>query len=102
MRPKLREPNQFICEALAAYLELQSGTAVIDETLVALKIDPPDQTEDELINMIAQADQDKSCAFVCVQSLEKASPALHKYIVDWLNRRIGTLQDLIELPISHF
>lgn len=101
IRPKLRDPDQFICEALVAYLELQSGTAFIDESLVALKIDPPDQTEDELIDMIVHADQDKSCAFVCVQSLEKASPELHKYIVDWLNRRIGTLQDLIELPVPH-
>lgn len=101
LRPKLRDPDQFICEALAAYLELKAGTAIIDDSLIALKIDPPDQTEAELIDMISQADRDPTCAFVCVQSLEKAQPELHQFIVEWLDRRIGTLGELIELPISH-
>lgn len=98
LRPKLRDPEQFICEALAAYLELQAGTAIIDQSLMALKIDPPDQAEKDLIQMMNRADQDKSCAFICVQSLEKAAPELHQHIVAWLNRRIGTLQDLTEPP----
>ncbi len=95
LAPKLRQPNQFICEALAAYLELNSGTALIEDALMALKIDPPDQSEKELRKMIDQADRDPSCAFICVQSLEKAPPALHQHIVAWLNRRIGSLAELL-------
>jgi len=101
LRPKLREPNQFICESLAAFLELQAGTALIDQTLAALKIDPPDQSEKELRQMIDRANHDKSCSFVCVQSLEKADPKLHQHIVDWLKGRIGSLEDLLKSSAIH-
>jgi hypothetical protein len=99
--PKLRSPNQFLNEALATYLEIRSDCVVFDNSVWALKIDPPEQDERELRAAMQRAKDDDRCLFVCVQSLEKASPELHKYIIDWLNRRIGTLQDLIELPISH-
>lgn len=95
LAPKLRLPDQFICESLAAFLELKGGTAFIDESLMALKIDPPDQTEKELRNMIERADRDASCVFICVQSLEKAPPELHQHIINWLDRRIGSLDDLL-------
>jgi hypothetical protein len=101
MLPKLRDPDQFICEALVAYLELKAGTAVIDQSLMALKLDPPDQTEHDLLRMMLHADQDASCAFVCVQSLEKAHPELHQKIVSWMDKRIGTLDDLLKAPITH-
>lgn len=95
LEPKLRLPDQFICESLAAFLELKAGTAILDESLLALKIDPPDQSEKELRKMIERADRDPSCAFICVQSLEKAPPELHQHIVNWLDRRIGSLADLL-------
>ncbi|RYY76546.1 MAG: capsular biosynthesis protein [Gammaproteobacteria bacterium] len=94
LSPKLRSPDQFICESLAAFLEMQAGTAVIDKSLKAFKVDPAGQTKWRLKKMISRADANQKYAFVCVQSLEKGSPELRKYITDWLDRRIGSLDEL--------
>lgn len=96
LTPKLRSPDQFICESLAAFLEMQAGTAVIDRSLKAFKVDPAGQAEWRLRNMINRADANSRYAFVCVQSLEKASSELRQYIIDWLDSRIGSLDELIK------
>lgn len=93
---KLRTPDQFICETLVAFLEMKAGTAVIDDSLMAFKLDPPDQSEKELRTMMRQADEDPSYVFACVQSLEKANPQLRQDIIDWLNKRVGTLEGLLK------
>lgn len=99
MQPKLRAPDQFICESLAAYLEIANNNAIFESPLKAFKIDPPDQTEASLRTMIARADNDADYAFVCIQSLEKAPPHLREFIVTWLKHRItpGIPQELINL-----
>lgn len=94
--PKLRSPDQFICESLAAFLEMQAGTAIVDHSLKAFKVDPPGQADWRLKHMIQRADSDSHYAFTCVQSLEKAEPELRQFIIDWLDRRIGSLDELIK------
>jgi hypothetical protein len=46
--------------------------------------------------MMRQADEDPSYVFACVQSLEKANPQLRQDIIDWLNKRVGTLECLLK------
>ncbi|RYY76547.1 MAG: capsular biosynthesis protein [Gammaproteobacteria bacterium] len=96
LTPKLRTPDQFICEALVAFLEMKAGTAIVDDSLVAFKLDPPDQSEKELRDIMRRADEDKSYVFACVQSLEKANPKLRQDIIEWLNRRVGSLSDFLK------
>lgn len=93
--PKLRSNNQFITEALAAFLEVKAGTAKIDNSLKTLEIDPPKQTEFDIKEMIRRADSDQSYAFACVQSIEMAAPELRAYIKAWLDKRVGTLNDVM-------
>lgn len=92
--PKLRTIDQFLGDALASFLEIKSGSALIDETMKVTEVDPPRQTEDYVKSIIERADRESSYAFACIQSIEKANPELRQYIFDWLDRRIGSLENL--------
>ncbi len=95
LTPKLRDPRQFLTEALATYLEMKSGTAIVDNVIWSLKIVPPEQADQDLRARMEKAQVDENCLFVCLQSLEKAPPELHQHIINWLDRRIGSLDDLL-------
>lgn len=88
---RLRSSTQFLCELLAIFLEIKAGSVIYDPLSRSVEIDPPQQTEEDIKRIIKVVDEDKDYLFVCVQSLEKADPELRKYIVEWLDRRIGPL-----------
>ena len=89
VRHRLRALDQFRAESLATHLEIAQGTAILDNRLHVVELKPRQQSPARVRRRMAAADRDASAAFACVQSLERAAPALQAQIVDWLRRRIG-------------
>lgn len=88
-RYRLRSDAQFKTEVLAAHLEIRAGSGEIDNRLHVVQLKPSEQLPARVRHKLHQADKDPSAAFVCVQSLEMAPPALQEEILEWLDRRIG-------------
>jgi len=86
---RLRSPEQFLAESLAAHLEIAAGHAIFDDRLRVAQVKPGEQGEWRLLAKLRDADRDASVAFACVQSLDQASGPLHARITAWLDRRIG-------------
>lgn len=86
---RLRSSRQFKGEVLAAHLEIAQGTAILDNALHTVQLKPGEQAPWRLRRKLREADRDPAAAFACVQSLDRASPALQDEIVGWLRRRVG-------------
>lgn len=85
----LRSNEQFKTEAVATHLEFLHDSAIVDNSLHVVQLKPSEQLPARVRGKISNADSDSRAAFVCVQSLELAPEAVHKEIVEWLERRIG-------------
>ncbi|RZA16613.1 MAG: capsular biosynthesis protein [Lysobacteraceae bacterium] len=92
---RLRSAKQFKGESLATHLAFAQGQAVIDGDLRVVQLKPAEQAAWRLRRKLRQADGDARVAFGCVQSLEKADPAVRTAIVQWLDARIGRLRDAL-------
>lgn len=88
---KLRSRNQFTIESLAAHLALHQSGAVVDGRLQTLQIKPASQSRLRIKYKLKAADRNKSLAFVCIQSMDKASTRVRDMVFSWLRKRIGTL-----------
>jgi hypothetical protein len=95
IRHRLRSARQFKGESLAAHLEFAQGHALLDNRLKVVQLKPDEQSPLRLRAKLRQADRDPACAFACVQSLEKAAPAVREELVRWLDGRIGRLPDAL-------
>lgn len=91
LRFRLRSPQQFKTEVLATHLELAQGSAVLDKRLRTVQIKPAEQWLPRLQAKLARADRDPRHAFACVQSLDLAPPRARASLVEWLDRRVGSL-----------
>lgn len=91
---RLRSPEQFLAESLAAHLEIARGRAVLDDRLRVVQLKPGEQREWRLRAKLGEADRDARVAFACVQSLDQAGDALRAEIAGWLDRRIGRIEGL--------
>jgi hypothetical protein len=94
LRYRLRSGEQFKSELLSMLLEVRDGHAMFDNSLKTAQLKPSEQSLARVRSKIAAADADDRYAFACVQSLELAPPPARQQIVDWLSRRIGTLDAL--------
>jgi hypothetical protein len=92
---RLRSPQQFKTEVLAAHLEFAQGAAVFDNALRTVQLKPAEQWFPRLRAKLARADRDPRCAFACVQSLDLAPLRVREHLIDWLNRRVGTIEQLV-------
>lgn len=90
---RLRSPRQFKTECLAAHLEFAAGRARLDNGLRTVQLKPSEQWLPRLRRKLAAADADARYAFACVQSLELASAPAQKAVLDWLDRRVGRLEE---------
>ncbi len=86
---RLRSSQQFLAESLAAHLEIAHDGAVLGDRLRVVQIKPGEQHEWRLRAKLREADRDATVAFACVQSLERAPPALRAQIGAWLDRHVG-------------
>lgn len=94
---RFRSADQFISECLAAQLEIKNGHAILDNRLATTQLKPAEQSIQRLNQKIAAADKNKKYAFVCVQNIEQSSAEAQKTIMNWLDKRIGTLSDFIQM-----
>jgi hypothetical protein len=93
---RLRSAQQFVPEGFSAHYEIKAGNAVIDNTLKTLQLKPADQALIRLKAKLAQAERNKNYVFVCIQSLENAQPDSFVLVVDWLDEKIGRLDQLLK------
>lgn len=96
IRYKLRSRSQFTVESLAAHLALHDGSAVIDNNLDTLQVKPASQGRLRIKLKLKAADRNRAMAFVCVQSMDRASPRVRDMVFSWLLKRIGTLDNPAE------
>ncbi|MEO7012760.1 MAG: stealth family protein [Dokdonella sp.] len=86
---RLRSNEQFKTEAVATHLEFLHNSAIVDNSLHVVQLKPSEQRPARVRQKMAKADSDRSAAFVCVQSLERAPEPMQQEIIEWLDRRIG-------------
>jgi len=86
---RLRSPEQFLAESLAAHLEIARDGAVLGDRLRVVQVKPGEQQEWRLRAKLREADRDDAVAFACVQSLDRASGPLRAAIGAWLDRHVG-------------
>lgn len=84
----LRSPLQFWPIALANYLEMQQKTAVVDNTLESVMVHGACHTLDKIKKRLWRAEKNPKAAFLCVQSLDAASPLSQAWMLGWLRQRI--------------
>ena len=96
LRERLRSSSQFKTECLAAHLEIAQGRMVQDNQCYVIQLKPSNQSAFRVAAKLARADRDPNAAFICVQSLELAPEPVGTRIVDWLTRRIGSLDQVLE------
>lgn len=92
---RFRSSRQFKTESLATHLEIARGTAVLDNSLRSVTLKPSEQQPWRLRRKLAQADRDPAFAFGCVQSLDVADEGVRATLVEWLERRVGSLRDAL-------
>jgi len=92
---RLRSAEQFITECLMAQLELKLGGAIEDNRLRTLQLKPAEQSLLRTRRKLAKAERDARYAFVCVQNFEQAAPDTQRAIIEWLDRHVGTLEQLL-------
>jgi hypothetical protein len=92
---RLRAYDQLIGESLAAHLELLNNNAELDNTRVSVHLKPAQQFYWRVWLKLWWGERNTNAVFTCVQSIEKASPAKQRLIVDWLDKRIGSLEHLL-------
>lgn len=93
---RLRSSQQFVPESFSAHYEIKAGNAVIDNSIKTLQLKPADQAMLRLRSKLAAAERDPSFVFVCIQSLENAPKETFSLIIDWLNSKIGTFEQLLK------
>lgn len=92
---RLRSNEQFLSTSLSAHLAFVRNLAVIDNRLKTLRMSPSSQSPSTLLKLFEKMDADTAFAFSCVQSLDKAGKEERELIVNWFNRRIGKLVDIL-------
>jgi hypothetical protein len=86
---RLRSAEQFLTVALANHLEIARGTALIDNRLETLRLQPARESEGALRAALARTESNAALAFLCVQSLDEASEEKRKIVFDFLESRVG-------------
>jgi hypothetical protein len=88
---KLRSREQFTIESLSAHLALHQSGAEVDGHLKTLQIKPASQSRLRIKYKLKGADRNKSFAFICIQSMDRAPSRVKDLVFAWLRKRIGTL-----------
>jgi hypothetical protein len=94
---RFRSAEQFISECLAAYLEISNGHAILENKIETMQLKPAEQNLIRLKNKLQLASRSEKFVFVCIQSLEDASPDAAALVIEWLRRHVGTLDDLLQI-----
>lgn len=93
---RLRAYEQLIGESVAAHLELIAGTAIVDNKLFNIQLKPRQQFYWRIWLKLWWANTNFNAAFACVQSVELATIAKQKIIFQWLQKRVGNIENFLE------
>ncbi len=88
VRPRFRRADKLGSWALVDHIEILAGRAQVlgEEEIVFIM--PPRNSPEKIRSKLEQA---KSAKFLCVQSLDQATPDLQREIEDWLRERFEGL-----------
>lgn len=89
LRHRLRDPRQFLTPSLADHLELQAGTALTSERSRLAYLKPASTRLAVLQHELAATGSDADKLFLCIQSLDEASPEAQRLMLDWLAQVIA-------------
>ena len=89
LRHRLRDPRQFLTPSLADHLELQAGTAHTTEHSRLAYLKPASTALPSLKQQLAATAQDPHKLFLCIQSLDEASPEAQQLVLNWLEEVIA-------------
>lgn len=92
---RFRSPDQFIGECLAAHLEINRGGAILENKIETVQLKPAEQSLTRIKQKLAVAEANEKYAFVCVQSLEDASPEANELVKRWLDQQVGSVNQLL-------
>jgi len=92
---QLRGADQYVPEGLSSHFHLKNALAIIDNTHTNLQLKPTAQSLWRIKWKLLCAERNENIVFACVQSIELADEEKQKLITEWLNQRIGRLEDFI-------
>lgn len=85
---QIRNTAQFNPISIAQHLAKMHRQTVLDKKLIALNINPACHTTEKIMKKLKKADKNSNIAFVCIQSLDTADPAMQKLLLTWLDKKI--------------
>jgi len=91
----LRKPDLTVPESLSAHYHLKNHSAVIDNSRINVQLKPSEQSLLRIKLKLYFAGRSDNYIVSCVQSIEAAPETKQKLIFDWLDKRIGSLDQLI-------
>jgi hypothetical protein len=91
---RLRGGEQYVPESLSAHFELKNETANINNLRTNVQLKPAEQPYWRIWLKLKLADRNENSVFSCIQSIEMASATKQKLIFSWLDKRIGSVDEL--------
>ncbi|MFC3117330.1 stealth family protein [Cellvibrio fontiphilus] len=95
IKAHLRVPDQYVPEGLSSHFHLKNNLAVVNTAPVNVQLKPADQSLLRIKMKLNNADKNESIIFACVQSIETAPEEKRQLIFNWLDKRVGKLDDLL-------
>lgn len=95
IRYRFRSEKQFVGEALAAYVAMAAGRAIVDNTLKTVQIKPADQSVLRIKQQMQAADESDRYAFACVQGLDSGTEETQSIVKTWMRKRVGPLEQFL-------
>lgn len=93
---QLRGANQYVPEGLSAHFHLKHQLAEINNQRINMQLKPCEQSLWRIKAKLQSAGKKDNIIFACVQSIESAMPEKQQLIFSWLDKRIGTLDELLQ------
>nr|HAT8713650.1 capsular biosynthesis protein [Legionella jordanis] len=93
---KFRNAKQFWPISLLMHLELQNKPIILDKTFKAITVNGACHSLDKIKKRLSQADKKKDVAFICMQSIDVANQEAQKWMFNWLEQRIPSLEFLAD------
>lgn len=95
VKAHLRRPDQFVPEGLMSHFHLKNDLAEVKSCCANIQLKPSDQLFWRIKAKLRNADHNENILFACVQSIEAASEEKQKLIFNWLDKRVGKVEELL-------
>jgi hypothetical protein len=83
-----RHQNHVSSIPLMTHLEIQAGHTIQDHYLKTMMVNPGHHSIKKIKQRLSKASKNKAFKFMCVQSLDQASPQVRDFILHWLKEHI--------------